>query len=447
MLKKSVYLIITALLTTSMVMSGCSSSKSTNSSQSEKPTSTKEKVTITFWDENSGPTRTPYYDELIKKFNSSQSEVQVDYVGIPQENALQKYNTAIAANEMPDVGGLQEAWVSNFIVRKALVPMDTYFDKWSEKDKMIPTFINSSRQLGSDKKLYMMPNTSNFQCIWYRPDLFKAAGLQFPTTWDDFFKDCEKLTDKSKNQYAYTIRGGSGSAAVLNDMLYAYSGITNYFDANGKCTISDPKHLEFLNKFFAMYKKYTPESDITSGWKEIAANYDTGVSAMLYHNLGSYSNHLDAFKDSSKFAAAPLPVSVKGYRVVRQSGMTNGYGIFSNSKHPEAGWKFVSYLCNAENQSYWNQNIGQMPTNKDVLSKDWVKKSQHINMALNTMSDKNTKLIALPLDLPDYSVNLSKTVEPGIQAVMAGKKTPQDLLKEWADVMEKSKADYDKSKK
>lgn len=443
MAKRSFAVLLVAMLTMAIAFTGCKSSGAATSSGDNSQTA--QKVKITFWDQNAGSTTTPGYTELINKFNSSQSAVEVEYVGIPSSQALQKYSTAIAADATPDVGGMQPEYISSFSARKALEPLDKYFDKWSDKDQMLSTEISDIRNLTTDKKLYMLSNTSNFSCIWYRPDEFKAAGLTFPTTWDDFFTDIQKLTDKTNGKYGYTIRGGSGSGLALEMMMYGYSGITDFFDKNGKCTINDPKNVEFATKYLGMYKKYTPESDLTASFKEMTASFDSGSVSMFYHNLGSYVNHKSAFKDDSKFAAAPLPVSIKGYRVIA-GAQTTGYSIFSQSKNKDAAWKFVAYLCSADSISYWNQQVvGQMPTTKNVLSMDWVKSSQSISMAAKTVEDKNTKTLLLPYYLPDYSTTLSKTVEPGIQAVMAGTEPVTKLLNDWANAMTQAKQDYDKS--
>lgn len=54
-----------------------------------------EKITLTFWDENAGEKRTPYYEELIKRFNDSQDRIVVTYEGIPSSSAKEKYDVAM----------------------------------------------------------------------------------------------------------------------------------------------------------------------------------------------------------------------------------------------------------------------------------------------------------------------------------------------------------------
>jgi len=396
---------------------------------------------IVFWDENAGPTRTPYYMELIKRFEASQNTVSVEYVGLPSASAMDKYNIAVAANETPDVGGYNLNFVPGMVARKAVAPLDVYFEAWDQKGKIIPSVIATAKNIVPDKKLYFMPMTSPLSCMWYRTDFFKAKGIAWPKTWDAWFDAVHKLTNKSKRQFGTTIRGGASSATVLIDLMYSYSGITYAFDTNGKSSINDPKNIEFVKKYLALYKEYTPESDLTAGSQEIGANFDTGAAAILFHNLGSASNHLMTLGTTDKFSAGAIPLSVQGYRVINPV-VFNGYIMFQNSKHKDAAWKWMSFLASAQANSYWNQSIGQMPVNTDVLKDDWAKKSQHISMAINEVSDPKTKTFGIPVWLPDFSMVLSKVMEPNIQKVMLGQMTVEAMLNECAKTLEKSQKNY-----
>ena len=48
-------------------------------------------------------------------------------------------------------------------------------------------------------------------------------------------------------------------------LMYSYSGITNFF-IDDKCTLNDPKNIEFMEKFLGGYGKTTSEDDINKGW-------------------------------------------------------------------------------------------------------------------------------------------------------------------------------------
>jgi multiple sugar transport system substrate-binding protein len=400
-----------------------------------------EKVVITFWDENAGPQRTPYYEELIKRFEDANPTIDVEYVGLPNKSAKQKYDAAIAASDLPDVGGVQTTWLADFTIRDALLPLDPYFDAWSEKDKIDKAVIQSNRDVVLDKKLYQMPNTMNLDILWYRPDWFQEAGVKPPENWDEFFAAVEKMHDKSKNRYGFSIRGGKGGSFQLQRMMYAYSGITDFFDANGKSTINDPKHVEFVKKYLGMYRTYTPESDITNGYKEMVAGFDTGAVAMIQHNIGSYGEHSKSLQPG-QYAALPLPKTADG-RYVVEGYNTNGYSIFKTTKHPDEAWKFVSFLASAPSQSYWNQNIGQLPTHADALQEAWIKDLQHTQVATSVLTSPDIAYYYPPVYQPDYRSILDQQVDPAIQSVMSGKITVEEFLDQWAAAMEKSKQQFD----
>ena len=184
--------------------------------------------------------------------------------------------------------------------------------------------------------------------------------------------------------------------------MYAYSGIETYFK-DGKSTINDPKHVEFLKKYFAMYQTYTPISDITKDYKAMIAGFDSGSIAMVQHNIGSFAEHSEAL-DPNQFLAIPLPKSVNG-QYVAEEGNTIGMSIFKGTKHSEESWKFIRFINSKQAQSFWNQSIGQIPTNSDVLSEDWIKTSPHIQTAYKVYNDPNTILFdaILSCGISNYS--------------------------------------------
>lgn len=398
------------------------------------------KVKITFWDENAGPNRTPYLQELIKRFQQVNPGIEVEYVGLPWSSSKQKLDVAIAANNTPDCSGVSTKWVSEFAVNGAILPLDAYFNKLSDHKQYAPVHIQAIRDLAPDQKMYALPNTFNSNLFWYRPDWFKAAGLNPPQTWEEFFAMVAKLTDKSKNRYGYSIRGGSGSVDNLEMLLYAYSGLTEYFDEQGRCTVRHPLHVEFLKKYVALYGKYTPESDITNGYKEMVANFDNGIAAMIMHNIGSFGEHQKTL-GSGKFAAAAFPIGKQGKRTAITA--LKGYVIYKGSKYPAETWKFVSFLGSAESQSYWNRTIGQLPTRLDVMQESWVTEQQHLKLLSDIFAEKTSVALKKPDYLPDYGAIIQR-LDPAFQEVLLGRKTAEKFLDEWATAVENAQADYNK---
>jgi multiple sugar transport system substrate-binding protein len=95
------------------------------------------------------------------------------------------------------------------------------------------------------------------------------------------------------------------------------------------------------------------------------AGFDSGVVSMVQHNIGSYAEHREAL-ESDQFEAIPLPKSLDG-NYVAEGGNTIGLSIFNGTENPEESWEFVSFINSKEAQSYWNEAVGPIPTNSDVL--------------------------------------------------------------------------------
>lgn len=396
------------------------------------------KTKITFWDENAGPQRTPIWEELIERFVEENPDIEVEYVGLPKDSSKAKLDTAIAADDMPDVASVQTSWLPEFAIREALLPLDDFLAKSELKDQINEGAVNFNKEIVQDTKLYGIPYTQNLDVIWIRSDWFNEAGIEVPETWADFFNATEEMT--SDGRYGYTIRGGSGGSFQLQRLMFAYSGFENYFDGNGKSVINDPQHIEFLEEYFELYQKNTPKSDITNDYKEMIAGFDTGVVAMVHHNIGSFGEHSKAF-EADQFQAIPLPKTADG-NYVAEGGNTINVSIFKTTENPDAAWKFTEFINSAESQSYWNEQVGQIPTNSGVLDMDWIKDSAHIRTAFEVYDNADTVLYKPPFYLPDYRSVLDNIVDPGTQKVMSGESTVKEFLDEWAKAMEDSEEKY-----
>lgn len=120
-----------------------------------------------------------------------------------------------------------------------------------------------------------------------------------------------------------------------------------------------------------------------------------------------------------------------------------GVSIFNNSKHPEEAFKFISYLCEKNGSSKFNEKIGQVPCNKEALEDDWVAKAAPIKEAADALLDENTELATLPINVIGYYDLHQNVLVEGFQNVLLGNTSAQEFLNDWADQMTQLKAEYD----
>ncbi|WP_405936186.1 sugar ABC transporter substrate-binding protein [Streptomyces sp. NBC_00726] len=394
---------------------------------------------ITFWDNNGGP-RTAVWKEIIQDFEKKYPDIEVKYVPIPIADVQSKYDTAIAGGGVPDVGGVGTAYLANMVSQEALEPLGDRIKDSSLNGKLVEGMVESVKDAaGRDDEMYTVPTSANNGALWYRTDLFEAAGLDAPTTWAKFYEAAQKLTDAKNNKFGYTIRGGAGSIAQAVDAAYGQSGITEFWNGD-KTTLNDPKNVAALEKYVALYKKTTPSADVNNDFTKMVAQFDTGTIGMLSHNLGSYQDHLKAL-GKDKFAGIPNPVGDGGTRV-QVSNPVDGLGLFKASKNKTAAWKFIEFAASHESNSKWNESAGAIPANTEAAKDPWISEAAPTELAAKALTDGSTKIVQLPYYLPDWN-NISKADnEPEFQKLLLGKITAKAFLDKMADELNAAQKEW-----
>ena len=394
---------------------------------------------IVFWDNNGG-VRTDIWKEIIADFQKANPDIKVEYVGIASTEYQSKVDTAIQGGGLPDVGGVGAAMLAGFSAQKALEPLDSRLSKSSLNGKLNEDMVGVLKAAGGgDGTLYSIPTSANNGVLYYRTDLFKKAGLDEPTTWDKFYAAADKLTDAKKNEFGYTIRGGAGSIAQALDAMYGQSGITSFWNGD-KTTVNDPKNVAALEKYAALYKKVTPAADLNNDFTKMVAQWDSGTIGMLNHNLGSYQDHVKAL-GVDKFRGVPQPIGTSGKRV-QVSNPVDGLGVFKSSKNKDAAWKFIEFATSAAENSKFNQNAGQVPSNNDAAKDAWISKAEPTKLAAAALTDGSTTIVQLPYYLPDWNTISKADNEPNFQKVLLGKLGAKEFLDTLAGQLNEAQAEW-----
>lgn len=400
-----------------------------------------EKVEITYWDQNADTKRTEIFNKLISDFEAENPNITVKLVPVPADQAKSKYDVAIQSHTAPDCGGVSQYWMSDFLIQDALVPLDDYIANWDQKDNTLSEFDNSIRSMAPDGKMYGLAHMVTVPVVWYNTSLMKKSGCEIPDDWDGVFDCVEKMTDKANGVYGFSIRGGAGSSQQFEQMMYQYSGQQDMFDGNGDSTVNDPAHVELLEKFAGIYNVYTPESDITNAVAEMNAAFDSGSAGMIFHNLGSYGQHIQTLGEDG-FAGLVRLTAENGKRTIVSNGAMC-LSVFKDSKHPEEAFKFVSFLAEHDACSYISEQIGQIPCNKEALEDAWIQKAAPIKEAADALLDPGTTVTTLPINVIGYYDLHQNTLVEGFQNVLLGNMTAQEYLDNWAAQMTQLKAEYD----
>ncbi|MFA9402865.1 MAG: ABC transporter substrate-binding protein, partial [Anaerolineales bacterium] len=174
----------------------------------EVPAEPVDKTVVEFWTTDNEEDRVDLYEAIAAAFMADHPDVDLRIVPIDEGSITQRIATAQAANRLPDI-------VRMGIERVAAFAADGILDE----DAAVATIAS----IGEDDfragpldmvvdpatgKYAAVPFDGWIQAIWYRADVFEAAGLAAPTSWDTINAACETLPgngDVGNLLYALTL--------------------------------------------------------------------------------------------------------------------------------------------------------------------------------------------------------------------------------------------------
>ena len=172
---------MTAMCAAALVLSGCTSGGD----------DTGDDGAITFWVQEDLPDRVAATEAIVDAF-SEESGIEVEVVSVAEDQFSQLITTAAAAGDLPDViGGISLPQVRT-LSSNELVDTDAVAAVIESLDAS--TFSEKALELTADGDTQLaVPSESWLQMLFYRTDLFEAAGLEAPDSYESMLEAAQAL--------------------------------------------------------------------------------------------------------------------------------------------------------------------------------------------------------------------------------------------------------------
>jgi len=331
-----------------------------------------ERVEVEHWTELVEPDRVAILDQLASDFMDKNPNIIVKIVPVPEDEYCEKLAEAKAANKLPDTIRVPLEYVSGWTAEGILNPKpatevieELGEDSWGGG---VLTLLRSPTGEG----YAAVPTDGWVQGVWYRADLFDAAGLEPPTTWDNILKACETLSKPEEGFYGIVL--GTDPEAGYTQQNYeqfALSAGARAFDYyTREPTIDTPEQVAAL-EFYAELAKYTPPLPIT--WKEANEYYLTGKSAMLIYSTYVIDDILGV--DRKEWEPIPMLSKKTGFASTIEGptgkkatyGMVYSFGITVTADQ-KAAKTWIKYILDERLYDYVSISIvGMMPARTTIL--------------------------------------------------------------------------------
>jgi alpha-glucoside transport system substrate-binding protein len=307
------------------------------------------------------------FEAVVKGFTDENPDVTVNYTSAGDQVATQ-LSTAVAGGNPPDVAFVPQPGLMNELVDKGALTSIDY-----AKDDVQSNLGDSAVALGTvDGTLYgFIFKAANKSTVWYNVQAFKDAGIDPPTTWDDFTADA--ATIKASGLPAYSIGGADGwTLTDLFENIYLRQAGADMYDKLAKHEIPWTDD--------SVKTALTTMGDIIGDKSNIAGNplqtdFPTSVSNVLSDNPKA------AQVIEGDFVPGVVETTlqpVDGYNVFAfpsidgsDPAVVGGGDTVVTFNDNDATKAFVTYLTTPAAAEIWAKRGGFASLNKNVDESVW----------------------------------------------------------------------------
>ncbi|MEN3305213.1 MAG: N,N-diacetylchitobiose transport system substrate-binding protein [Micromonosporaceae bacterium] len=242
-------------------------------------------------------------------------------------NHLTKLDATLAGSDVPDIVELGNTEASKYVFNGAFADLTSKVNTFDNNSTWL-TGLSGPCQ--ADGKTYCVPYYAGARVLLYRTDLFQAAGLKAPQSYDDLVAAARKLQSAHASDpkfSAFYLPGKYWYAAMA--WVYGAGGSIAAKGGDGKWagTLESQASEQGLQKWVDLTKTYS-KGDPTKDENDQDAVYAQGSSAMLYGNAWESGAVQQVHKDPNDPNSAMVDTKVKGkVATIPLPGLTAGQGM------------------------------------------------------------------------------------------------------------------------
>ncbi len=329
-------------------------------------TATAQQRTLTYY-ADFDPAPLAAFEALIVEFEAANPDVDVVLQNFDHEG----YKTAIRNFLTADAPDLANWYAGNrmapFVNGGQFMDVS---DVW-EANGLKDTLASALPSMTMDGKQWGVPYTYYQWGIYYNKSVYEAAGVEVPTTWDEFIANCAVFEEAGIDCVTTGTKALWPGAGIFDYLNLRTNGYDFHMAlANGEVPWTDDR----VRATFAEWAKlvepgYITENHAAIDWQDAAAlliqgkaaNYVMGNFAVAVFKEGGMTNDTLGF----------MPFPTTNPDVPRaEEAPTDTVHIPAAAKNVEDAKAFLAFLATPEAQTKVNAALGQLPVHSGASVAD-----------------------------------------------------------------------------
>jgi multiple sugar transport system substrate-binding protein len=399
-MKRTRAVALASIATLALTLAACSSSPSTEPSGSAgAPATAGGSLTVWVMGDSSA-----HFDSLVADFES-QTGISVETVAIPWDSVDQKFTTAVASGNGPDLLQIGVSKLRTYADSGALLTLD---------DATIGDYPNLAASnfvdgvagdaTAIDGKIVSVPWVSDTRVLFYRSDILSEAGIDTPpATWDELRADAKTLAGRGDGQYGYYIPQWDSALPAV--MTWSMGG--DIVDGDGMIDFDTPEFAKALDVYTGLY---ADGSVPTNSDFDQTQGFVSGIAPMLIS--GPYL--AAAIKDAApeldgKWSVTTVPAGTQATSLLAGSNMA----VWGKTANQAGSLQLLNYLSDPKVQVQWYTLDGQLPTTKAALADDTLTADPLVAVYSKQLADSRL----LPL-VPNWDGETGKALLDALNSIV-----------------------------
>ncbi len=408
-------------------------------------------IRLTLWQGVNPPSNRIVLQKLVDRFNDQHADIQVESLYVGQgDQQIPKILSAIVGNAAPDLLWYAPMITGQLVELDALRSIDPLLNASPLKSELDPALFGTMQYEG---KTWSIPFGTNNVGIYYRPSLFKTAGItDLPTTWTEFRQVAKRLTqdkngDGNPDQYGMLLPLGKGEWTVFTWLPFLFSGGGQLTQTPSLSEPIRPGEIRYGNTINTGRVVEPQQADINivnkgaiaalQFWRDLMQDGSAILSQpergyeLDYFLAGKVAMQLSGpwtlgqlQATQVDFGVMPIP---KGAQAGTASGGENLFLFKSTPERERAAFAFAEFVMSEAFQTEWAIGTGYLPTNlksrESQAYKAFRAKQPAVDVFLGQVKNGRSRPI-----FPGYN-RISDNVGRAIEATLLGRSTPEAALK------------------
>ncbi len=413
------------------ILTGCGSKKETA------------KSTISVWHWMTD--REPAFMELAKKYEA-QTGVRVNFeLYAPSDAYSQKVRAAAQGANLPDIFGVlgEKRDFSSFVKAGHILDLTPYMEaregewkKWFFEKALSVNEFQEGNSYGVKPGIYAVPIDIMTIEMLYNKDLFKELGLN-PNRPPATFQELLDIGKKIKQANKEGLVSGWGEMWMIdclaNNYAFNIMGQNKVLDTiRGKVPYTDPDWVKVFGLFKEMQDSGVLANGLVTMVNKNAEQIFANGRAVFAFNGSWCVNVYKGMNPNLNYGAMLPPQASDKHPMNIWGGAGSSFMINARSRNKEEAVKFLQWLTGKDQQAFLAQMTNNLPANKQSLNKIPGILAQFAEgMDLSTHPN-NWGVSEFPPVIEAF--------DKGIQSIIIGEKTPEQVAKEVQQTKERELA-------